>query len=261
MMVLRANALARGNSGIRVSTVETLLGMLAADILPIIPSQGSVGASGDLAPLAHLALGLMGEGRGARPRARKTGCARPSSARLRPVALGAKEGLALINGVQMSVAVGGLALHRALALSRVADLVGAASLDAARGSDAAFDRRIVGARPHPGALAERGQPAGAARRKRDPRIPPRLRPGPGQLRAALHAAGPRRGARRLRPRAGGPRARDEQRDGQPARLRRRGATSSREGTSTARRSGSSSTTPRSRRPTSPRSPSGASRSS
>ena len=152
MMVLRANALARGNSGIRVSTVEALLGMLAADILPMIPSQGSVGASGDLAPLSHLALGLMGEGR-VRVRGReKPAAAALKSARLRPVALAAKEGLALINGVQMSVAVGGLALHRALALSRAADLVGAVSLDAARGSDAAFDRRIVGARPHPGAL-------------------------------------------------------------------------------------------------------------
>ncbi len=152
MMVLRANALARGNSGIRVSTVEALLGMLATDILPVIPSQGSVGASGDLAPLAHLALGLMGEGR-VRVRGReKPAAAALKSARLRPVALAAKEGLALINGVQMSVAVGGLALHRALALSRAADLIGAVSLDAARGSDAAFDRRIVGARPHPGAL-------------------------------------------------------------------------------------------------------------
>ena len=156
MMVLRANALARGNSGIRVATVEALLGMLAADILPIVPSQGSVGASGDLAPLAHLALGLIGEGR-----VRRRGRELPASsalrrARLKPVALGAKEGLALINGVQMSVAVGGLALHRAMELSRVADLVGAASLDASRGSDAAFDARIVGARPHPGAIRSAG---------------------------------------------------------------------------------------------------------
>ncbi len=152
MIALRANALARGNSGIRVSTVEALLGMLAADVLPVIPAQGSVGASGDLAPLSHLALGLMGEGR-----VRVRGRERPAapafrSARLKPVALAAKEGLALINGVQMSVAVGGLALHRAIALSRAADLVGAVSLDASRGSDAAFDRRVVSARPHPGAL-------------------------------------------------------------------------------------------------------------
>jgi histidine ammonia-lyase len=152
MMLLRANALARGNSGIRLSTVEALLDMLAADLLPLVPSQGSVGASGDLAPLAHLALGLMGEGT-VRIRGReRPAAAALRSARLKPVSFAAKEGLALINGVQMSVAVGGLALHRALALSRAADLVGAASLDASRGSDAAFDRRIVAARPHPGAI-------------------------------------------------------------------------------------------------------------
>jgi histidine ammonia-lyase len=151
MMALRANALARGNSGIRASTVETLLAMLAADILPIVPAQGSVGASGDLAPLAHLALGVMGEGR-VRVRGRERAAADAlRRARIRPAALGAKEGLALINGVQMSVAVGGLALHRAEELARTADLVGAASLDASRGSDAAFDPRIVAARPHPGA--------------------------------------------------------------------------------------------------------------
>jgi histidine ammonia-lyase len=153
MMVLRANALAKGFSGVRVATVETLLRMLAADLLPVVPEQGSVGASGDLAPLAHLALALIGEGK-----ARLKGRALPAAralrrARIRPVTLGAKEGLALINGVQMSVAVGGLALHRALFLARVADLSGAASLDAARGSDAAFDARVVDVRPHPGARA------------------------------------------------------------------------------------------------------------
>lgn len=153
MILLRANALARGESGVRVSTVESLLAMLAADILPVVPEQGSVGASGDLAPLAHLALGLIGEGR-VRHRGRSLSAARAlASARLRPVVLEAKEGLALVNGVQMSVAVGALALDRAIFLSRVADVAGAASLDAARGSDAAFDPRVVAARPHPGALA------------------------------------------------------------------------------------------------------------
>ncbi len=153
MMVLRANALARGRSGIRVSTVESLLGMLEADILPVIPGQGSVGASGDLAPLAHLALGLIGEG-AVHVRGRELSAVRAlSRSRIRAVILGAKEGLALINGVQMSVAVGGLALHRASELCRVADVVGAASLDASRGSDAAFDPRLIAARPHPGAVA------------------------------------------------------------------------------------------------------------
>jgi histidine ammonia-lyase len=153
MIVLRVNALAKGASGIRPSTVEALLRMLDRDILPLVPSQGSVGASGDLAPLAHLALGLMGEGR-VRHRGRVVSAKKAlAAARLRPVTLEAKEGLALINGVQMSVAVGGLALERAIFFSRVADVAGAATLDAARGSDAAFDARVVAARPHPGALA------------------------------------------------------------------------------------------------------------
>jgi histidine ammonia-lyase len=135
-----------------VETVETLLAMLGRDLLPVIPEQGSVGASGDLAPLAHLALAMIGEGQ-----VRLGGRTLPArraltSARIRPVVLGAKEGLALVNGVQMSVAVGGLALQRALRLARVADICGAASLDAARGSDTPFDPRIVEARPHPGAL-------------------------------------------------------------------------------------------------------------
>ena len=152
MMVLRANALARGNSGIRVATVETLLAMLAADVLPVVPSQGSVGASGDLAPLAHLALALIGEGRVvARGREGRASTAM-RRARIRPVELEAKEGLALINGVQMSVAVGGLALARAIELTRIADLIGAATVDASRGSDTAFDARIAAARPHPGAV-------------------------------------------------------------------------------------------------------------
>jgi histidine ammonia-lyase len=156
MIALRANALAAGLSGVRVSTVERLLALLAADVLPVVPEKGSVGASGDLAPLSHLALGLMGEGS-----VRRNGRIIPAAralrdARLAPVELEAKEGLALINGVQMSVAVGGLALLRAIRLARVADVAGAASLDAARGSDAAFDRRVIAARPHPGAVASAG---------------------------------------------------------------------------------------------------------
>jgi histidine ammonia-lyase len=153
MILLRANALAAGRSGVRVSTVERLLDLLRADVLPIVPSQGSVGASGDLAPLAHLALGLIGEG-SVRRQGRVVAAARAlAAAGIEPVTLQAKEGLALVNGVQMSVAVGGLALHRAIRLVRVADLAGAASLDAARGSDAAFDPRGIAARPHPGAVA------------------------------------------------------------------------------------------------------------
>jgi histidine ammonia-lyase len=169
MIALRVNALAKGLSGIRPSTVEALLRMLERDVLPVVPSQGSVGASGDLAPLAHLALGLLGEGR-ARHRGRETTSKRAlASAGLTPVTLEAKEGLALVNGVQMSVAVGGLALERAIFLARLADVAGAASLDASRGSDAAFDARVVAARPHPGALDSaknlRGLVAGSAIRE------------------------------------------------------------------------------------------------
>ena len=153
MMLLRANALAKGLSGIRPGTVATLLAMLEKDILPVVPEQGSVGASGDLAPLAHLALAMMGEGM-VRKRARSMSAGKAlHDARLSPAVFAAKEGLALINGVQMTVAAGGLALHRALYLARVADVAGAASLDAARGSDAAFDPAILRARPHPGAAA------------------------------------------------------------------------------------------------------------
>jgi len=153
MMALRANTLAKGRSGIRVETVETLLAMLDRDVLPVVPSQGSVGASGDLAPLAHLALGLIGEGEVLHRGRRKPAARAFAAARLKPVELAAKEGLALINGVQMTCAVGGLALARALRLVKIADLAGAMSLDASRGSDVAFDPRIVAARPHPGAIA------------------------------------------------------------------------------------------------------------
>jgi len=153
MIALRANTLAKGFSGIRARTVDALLAMLASDVLPVVPAQGSVGASGDLAPLAHLALGLIGEGE-ATYRGRRMRTARAlAAAGLKPVVLDTKEGLALINGVQMSCAVGGLALARALRLVKIADLAGAMSLDASRGSDVAFDRRIIAARPHPGAIA------------------------------------------------------------------------------------------------------------
>src|SRR6476660_2175418 len=153
MMLLRANVIAKGYSGARSVLADLLVAMLNAGLYPPIPEQGSVGASGDLAPLAHLALALIGEGS-----VRRSGHTVPAArafrdAKLRPATLAAKEGLALVNGVQMSVAVGGLALSRAIRLARVADLAGSASVDAARGSDAAFDPRVIGARPHPGAVA------------------------------------------------------------------------------------------------------------
>lgn len=146
MMVLRINALAKGHSGIRPSTLDTLIAMVNADLVPDIPSLGSVGSSGDLAPLSHLALALIGRG---------VIGGRPSDVVLRehgiePVRLAAKEGLALINGTQMMCAYGALALRRAKMLADTADVAGAMSADALRGTDKAFDDRLHAVRPHPG---------------------------------------------------------------------------------------------------------------
>lgn len=153
MLILRANALALGYSGCRSEVVERLLWMAGHDLLPIVPEKGSVGASGDLAPLAHLALGVIGEGEclwhGRRTETNKA----LAEAGLPPIQLHAKEGLALLNGTQAIQAVGGLALLRAETLARTADVTGAMSLEALLGTPAAFDERIQAARPHPGQLA------------------------------------------------------------------------------------------------------------
>ncbi len=150
MMLLRANALAKGFSGIRVKVVEQLLSLLEADIIPIIPSQGSVGASGDLAPLAHLAAALMGVGQVLKQGRRMSAAAALRSIDFAPVVYEAKEGLAMINGTQAITAQGGLALDRALMLADLADLFAAFSLDVLQGTDAAFDERIHAVRPHKG---------------------------------------------------------------------------------------------------------------
>jgi histidine ammonia-lyase len=153
MMLLRANALAKGFSGIRIEVVEQLLTMLERDVIPVIPSQGSVGASGDLAPLAHLAGVLMGVGQCWEGTGRIDAASALESIGMRPVEYEPKEGLAMINGTQAIAAVGSLALHRASMLSEVADLVGAMTLDGLLGTDAAFDPRIHAARPHAGQVA------------------------------------------------------------------------------------------------------------
>jgi histidine ammonia-lyase len=154
MLLLRANALAVGLSGVRVEVVEMLIGMLNAAVHPVIPSRGSLGASGDLAPLAHLALVVIGEGEasvdGAGP---GDGAAALSRAGLAPLELEAKEGLALLNGTQLMAAIGALGHHDALRLAITADLVGAMSLEAMLGTGAAFDARLIRARPHPGQIA------------------------------------------------------------------------------------------------------------
>ncbi len=153
LMLLRANCLAKGYSGVRRATLEALVALLNADVHPVIPSQGSVGASGDLAPLAHLALALVGEGEVVY-RGKRHGAAEAlREAGLAPAVLEAKEGLALINGTQLTTAVGALALARLLALLPSADLVAAMTVDALKGTDAAFDARIQAARPHPGQTA------------------------------------------------------------------------------------------------------------
>ena len=146
MMVLRVNALAKGLSGIRESTLDLLIGMINAGLTPDIPSKGSVGSSGDLAPLSHLALAMIGRGRiDGQPSA---GVLREHG--LEPVQLAAKEGLALINGTQMMTAFGALSIARLQDLADLADVAGALSLDALRGTDNAFDPRLHAARPHPG---------------------------------------------------------------------------------------------------------------
>ncbi len=153
LMLLRANCLACGYSGVRRETVDLLLAMLAAGIHPLVPSQGSVGASGDLAPLAHLARAVMGEGE-VEHRGRVVPAAEAlADAGLSPAVFEAKEGLALINGTQLTTAVGGLALARLLSLAKAADLVTALTIDVLKGTDAAFDARIHAARPHPGQAA------------------------------------------------------------------------------------------------------------
>ncbi|HEX8748961.1 MAG TPA: histidine ammonia-lyase [Pyrinomonadaceae bacterium] len=150
MMLLRANVIALGYSGARAEVLQLLLDMLDRGVHPIIPEKGSVGASGDLAPLAHLALVLIGEGEAVYHSERMTGGEALTRAGLEPIRLEAKEGLALLNGTQAMGAVGGLALHRAERLARVADVAGAMTLEALRGTPVAFDERIHSARPHEG---------------------------------------------------------------------------------------------------------------
>ena len=150
MMLLRANVLALGFSGIRLEIIDTLCELLNRRVSPVIPEKGSVGASGDLAPLAHLALSLIGEGEAFFKSERMESREALRRAGLKPVELQAKEGLALLNGTQAMHAVGGLALLRAKRLIRVVDVAGATSLEALKGTPAAFDPRLQDARPHPG---------------------------------------------------------------------------------------------------------------
>jgi histidine ammonia-lyase len=152
MMLLRANSLAKGFSGVRPVLIDTLCEMLNRGVHPIIPSQGSVGASGDLAPLAHLALVLTGEGEALHQGRRMRGAEAMSAAQVKLVSLEAKEAISLINGTQAMLAVGTLSLITAQILVDTADVLGAMTLDALRGTTVAMDERIHRARPHSGQL-------------------------------------------------------------------------------------------------------------
>jgi histidine ammonia-lyase len=155
MMLLRANSLAKGFSGVRPEVIDLICAMLNKGVHPVVPSQGSVGASGDLAPLAHLALAMIGEGHVWKENAwnesaRSSSAEALQRAEIRPLVPEAKEAISLINGTQAMLAVGTLALLAAEILAETGDVLGAMSLDALHGTDVAFDERIHDARPHAG---------------------------------------------------------------------------------------------------------------
>src|SRR3984893_13372021 len=153
MMLLRANSLSKGNSGIRAVVIDTLCEMLNRGVTPFVPSQGSVGASGDLAPLAHLALSLIGEGECFDDKGVRIASADAlKQAQIKPLVLEAKETISLINGTQGMLAVGTLSLLAAETLVDSADVLGGLCCDALKGTDAAFDERIHKARPHNGQM-------------------------------------------------------------------------------------------------------------
>ena len=153
MMLLRANSLSKGYSGVRAIVIDTLCEMLNRGVTPFVPSQGSVGASGDLAPLAHLALALIGEGECIDEKGVRVPSAEAlKRGQVKPLVLEAKETISLINGTQAMLALGTLALLSAETLVDTADVLGGLCCDALKGTDAAFDERIHKARPHAGQM-------------------------------------------------------------------------------------------------------------
>jgi len=153
MMLLRANTLAKGNSGIKLETLETLVQMINSGVHPMIPEKGSVGASGDLAPLSHMVLVMMGEGEAEYGGKTMNGKEAMEKAGITPVELDSKEGLALINGTQLMTATGSLAIYDAERLVKTAEIAASMSLEALSGIFDAFDERIHRVRPHPGQIA------------------------------------------------------------------------------------------------------------
>ena len=178
MLLLRANALAKGFSGVRPELVDFLLALLNQDLLPVVPSRGSVGASGDLAPLAHLALPVIGRGRVRFEGEEMLSAAGLERVGLAPVGLESKEGLALINGTQAMSSLLALAVLEVRRQVKVADLVGALSAEALLGTDTPFQARIHELRPHPGQRASaanlwnlmQGSELRESHRNDDPRV-------------------------------------------------------------------------------------------
>jgi histidine ammonia-lyase len=178
VMILRANALSRGHSGCRIDVVQGILDLLNAGIVPRVPEMGSVGASGDLAPLAHIALALMGEGRVRVGGEERDAAEALALARLEPVELREKEGLALINGTQATTGQGILALLRAERAVETADMAGATTLEGLRGTPDAFREEVHLARPHPGQVESarrlrehmRSSEIRESHRENDPRV-------------------------------------------------------------------------------------------
>ena len=152
LMLLRANTLAKGNSGIRLETLETLVYMINREVHPVIPEKGSVGASGDLAPLSHMTLVMIGEGQAEYKGEEISGKEAMQKAGINPVELDSKEGIALNNGTQMMTAIAVLVLHDAERLVTTAEIAASLSLEALNGISDAFDERIHRARPHPGQI-------------------------------------------------------------------------------------------------------------
>jgi histidine ammonia-lyase len=150
--VLRANSLAAGHSGIKLQTLDLILDLIRRGVTPVVPCLGSVGASGDLAPLAHMSLTLIGEGEAFYRGERLPSAVALERAGLQPIELGAKEGLALINGTQMMTGIAALGVLRAERLAAAADVIGAMSLEAYHATDRVFDKRLNELRPHPGQL-------------------------------------------------------------------------------------------------------------
>ena len=156
ILLIKLNALSQGASGISITTMEALAALINADVLPVIPGQGSVGASGDLAPLAHMSLVLIGEGEAMVQGKRVAGAEALTAAGIKAVALGPKEGLALLNGTQVSTALALTGLISAERNAAAAMLAGALSVDAVMGSDTPFDPRIHALRPHAGQVLAAG---------------------------------------------------------------------------------------------------------